>query len=118
MLTNLPRMNDPQPITLLALKEANEKHPPVFNSTHEGYAILKEEMEECYDELSLLQRELHILWNMVKEDSTWDGFSTQLTTMQANAYRLITEATHTSAMVMKLHAFVRTQIAKKEHEDM
>ena len=118
MLTNLPRMNDPQAITLLALKEANDKHPPVFNSTHEGYAILKEELEECFDELSLLQREMHILWNMVKEDSPWDVFSDQLNTMQANAFRLITEATHTSAMVMKLHAFVRTQIEKKENEDM
>jgi len=49
-------------------ERAREKYPP-FHSTHEGYAVLKEEMEELNDGLERL-------WEMVKANkgtSIWDG---------------------------------------------
>lgn len=118
MFRQFQQTNNPKDITIVALAEANNKYSSVFNSTHEGYAVLKEELEECEEALTLFQKKIGLLWNMVKEDADWLHFSEQLSEMQQNAYALITEATHTSAMVMKLHAYVRTQIAKKENEDM
>lgn len=35
---------------LLELSSASDKFPP-FNSAHEGYAILKEEVDELWDEV-------------------------------------------------------------------
>ncbi len=111
-------VNNTDRITLAALKEANEKHAPVFNSAHEGYAILKEELEECQEALLILQGYFEYLWGQIKADEPEANLSAQLNKMQLAAYQLITEASHASAMVMKLHAFVRTQIAKKGNEIM
>lgn len=33
----------------MELKEANKNNPPVFNSLHEGYGVIKEEMDEAWD---------------------------------------------------------------------
>lgn len=113
-----PPVNNTERITLAALKEANEKHASVFNSAHEGYAVLKEELEECQEALLILQEHFECLWEQIKADEPEAGLSAQLNKMQPAAHQLITEASHASAMVMKLHAFVRTQIAKKENVDM
>ena len=33
------------------LISANQKHQDTFNSDHEGYAVIKEELEEVWDEI-------------------------------------------------------------------
>lgn len=33
------------------LLKANSKHPPIFNSAHEGYAVLLEEVDEMWSEV-------------------------------------------------------------------
>jgi hypothetical protein len=44
----------------LELVRATEKHPGPFNSAHEGYAVLKEEVDELWDEVKANNRELQI----------------------------------------------------------
>jgi hypothetical protein len=34
-----------------ALREAKKKHPKPFHSPHEGYAVMKEEFDEFWDEI-------------------------------------------------------------------
>jgi hypothetical protein len=55
------------------LKDANEKFPP-FASAHEGYAILKEEIEEANDEMIFVEYLLGILWQYIKENDEVRGF--------------------------------------------
>jgi len=33
------------------LLKSNKKHDPVFNTPHEGWAVLKEELEEVWEEI-------------------------------------------------------------------
>jgi hypothetical protein len=44
----------------LELARATEKHPGKFNSAHEGFAVLKEEVDELWDEVRANNRELQI----------------------------------------------------------
>lgn len=43
------------------LKSANEKFP-LFNSPHEGYAVIKEELEETAESFEYAKTHLNYLW--------------------------------------------------------
>ena len=47
------------------LKYANSRFP-LFNSGHEGYAVILEEVDECEDEMKQLKIFQNDFWNMVK----------------------------------------------------
>lgn len=47
---SLPLVDTVLSDVLLELSSASDKFPP-FNSAHEGYAILKEEVDELWDEV-------------------------------------------------------------------
>lgn len=49
------------------LKLANENFPP-FNSNHEGYAVLLEEVEEAEYEMDMVKSSLNYVWGAVKTD--------------------------------------------------
>ena len=49
------------------LKSANEKFP-LFASNHEGYAILKEEIEEAKDEVVWVKEKLGCMWELIKKN--------------------------------------------------
>lgn len=51
----------------MELTAANEKHPP-FASQHEGYAVIKEEIEETEEALEKLNRCLEYAWEKIKKD--------------------------------------------------
>lgn len=66
-------MIDKEKIQALAAEEladANTKHPPTFNSMHEAYAVLKEELEEAAEELEMCRERLDMLWLCVKNDDS------------------------------------------------
>ncbi len=46
---------------------ANQKFP-LFASPHEGYAVLKEEIEETLDESKRLDRNIELLWCGIKKN--------------------------------------------------
>ena len=52
------------------LVEANGKHPTMFSSYHEAYAVLKEELEEAAEELEMCRERLDMMWLCVKNDDT------------------------------------------------
>jgi hypothetical protein len=49
------------------LANANAKFPP-FHSCHEGYSVLKEEIEELEYELTLIKNRFENLWESIKRN--------------------------------------------------
>lgn len=47
-------------------ENAIENYGPTYNSDHEGYAVLKEEIEEADSALKYIQDELCDLWKVIK----------------------------------------------------
>lgn len=49
------------------INAANRKFP-MFASNHEGYAVIKEEIEEAVEESNLAVGNLEILWDVIREN--------------------------------------------------
>ena len=79
------------------LERANKDHP-LFNSDHEGYAIMREEFEEASDELKKITDSMDCLWEVIKSDAV--GEATLVRLKQRTRY-LIAEAVQFGAMVEK-----------------
>lgn len=81
------------------LKAANEKFP-LFASNHEGYAVIKEEVEEAKEQLSYVKQMLDALWVNAKRnsDSHTERFAKEL---QRCAINLACEAIQVAAMAQK-----------------
>ena len=61
--------NDVRTLVDKELAAANERFPQ-FHSQHEGYAVIKEEVEETREQLDAVERYLNYLWDRVKQDCT------------------------------------------------
>lgn len=80
------------------LAKANCEH---FHSLHEGYAVLKEEMEEAYDEIALLQGDVGLIWSACKNDNP--AWAAQLSRdAYKDAVHLVEKAIQAAAMARKL----------------
>jgi hypothetical protein len=82
------------------LVDANTKHEAKFNSPHEAYAVLLEEVEELKDEVELIDERLHMLWNCVKTDNETPAKS-NLGYIKAYAVRAVQEGLQVVAMCDK-----------------
>lgn len=79
------------------LNEANKAHPP-FASMHEGYAVLKEEIEETKEVLDCIKSDLDMLWFGVKHDVDVSRFAE---TIYEKSIWLMAEAAQVGAMAKK-----------------
>lgn len=79
------------------LNRANERFP-LFISKHEGYAVIKEKMEETSEALETLQDYIGTIWEHVrgKQDR-----SIGIDTITKQAINTACAATQTAAMLMK-----------------
>lgn len=71
-----------------------------FNSAHEGYAVIKEEVEETAEEAERLKTQLEILWIYIRQDkhtNALDMARKMYDTALAAAY----EAVQVAAMAQK-----------------
>ena len=73
------------------------KHP-LFNSTHEGYAVIKEEIEEAAEELQDIDVNLEIMWNVIKNNEKTDNYIYRI---KEHAILLAAEAIQVAAMAQK-----------------
>ena len=62
-------INKVQELVAFELERANTIHPPKFNSMHEAYAVILEEMDEVKADTSLMYSKTEGLWWAVKHDS-------------------------------------------------
>lgn len=51
-------------------QRAAAEHGGAANTPHEGYALIKEEVEEAKEELAAVEEQLGFLWAEVKTDET------------------------------------------------
>ncbi len=84
------------------LQRANASFP-LFNSKHEGYAVIKEELEETREALDTLESSVAVLWENVRGKQV-PSFITDFNTtedMHAQAVAVAAEAIQTAAMILK-----------------
>ena len=79
------------------LKEANQIHP-LFQSPHEAYAVMLEELEETKEELVACESLLMDMWHRIRND--W-GTEDLLKKMQAHAMYMVQESIQFGAMCQK-----------------
>ena len=56
-----------QELVEIELAAANEKHPP-FASQHDGYAVIREEIEEAIAPINALEEHFGYAWDAIKHD--------------------------------------------------
>lgn len=81
------------------LSAANAAHCQ-FHSLHEGYAVLREEVDECQDEQDEMLLHANGLWQAVKRDR-YDLAAAELKAIESTAIRLAAEAIQVAAMARK-----------------
>ena len=99
----------------MELKSANEKFPP-FASTHEGWAVLKEEVEESKEQIELMEIYMTHLWQNTRKHKipgiVMDPFIAQrIDEIRGSAIEGIKELIQVAAMCDKFKA-----LGKKEKE--
>jgi len=88
-------------LSIEELEKANKEFQPKFNSTHEGYAILKEEVEEASDELEEVQDQLKYMWDGIKRNNS-TFYTTEIAKrMKTYAINLSAESIQVAAMCQK-----------------
>ena len=82
------------------LQRASKIHPG-FVDTHQGYAVIKEEIEECEEALNKVKTHMDGLWNNVKIDDL-EGFGFESKVIKTYAIELALEAIQVAAVAEKL----------------
>ena len=82
------------------LVDANTKHEPKFNSPHEAYAVLLEELEELKDDVKMIDERMLMLWSCVKTDNAIPA-ENNLNYIKAFAIRAVQEGIQVIAMCDK-----------------
>lgn len=72
-----------------------------YNSLHEGYAVLLEEVEEAEKELDYIKNHLAMMWDSVKSDDTNDVKS-NARVIALDAVNLAKEACQIAAVARKI----------------
>jgi len=81
------------------LQRASKIHPP-FVDMHQGYAVIKEEIEECEEALTTIKTHLDYLWSNVRNDNL-GVFKIEAKTIKRYAIELALEAIQVAAMAQK-----------------
>ena len=82
------------------LEKAKKDWGPRYNTEHEAYAVLKEEVEEAAVDLKLILEDLDFLWEAVKGNSD-KPYSAALRHIQEIALALAIEAVQIAAVAKK-----------------
>ena len=94
------KMTDRKQIARLICDEYDDiitKHG-TFNTDHEAYAVLKEEVEETGEELDAIDTGMMILWNNIREDKDINEHAERI---YQYAISLIQEAVQVAAVALK-----------------
>jgi len=85
------------------LERANSLYPQ-FHSAHEAESVLREELEECADELESIQETLKYLWENIRSNDTGQQQSA-LNQLKRCAENIAIEVNQFRAMCEKAQAF-------------
>ncbi len=91
----------------MELDDANKKFPH-FASPHEGYAVIKEEVEEAEDASRNINTYLDILWSLVKsKDYAPNDYLGAVDKIEDWAVEQAKEAIQVAAMAKKFKKIIR-----------
>ena len=88
-------------VCMLEYSHATENWGETFSSLHEGWAVLKEEVEEADFNLSMVKSQAHGLWLAVKDGNSEWG-ETCLKAIQENAIECMMELAQVWAVCEKM----------------
>ena len=88
------------------LVDANTRHEPKFNSLHEAYAVILEEVEEMKSEMNDLEFDLKAMWHLVMVDSSCKD---SLLSIRRDAIHAIQEGLQVLAMADKALKLYETE---------
>jgi hypothetical protein len=89
-----------QDLIVFELERAREKFPKLTNSPHEGFAVLKEEIDEMDEEMDLIRVLNDVLWKCVRNDDLIRQKETLVEMKKVNI-RLLKEVIQVGAMIDK-----------------
>ena len=98
MFSNEAR-KDVECAVIAELNNATSAYGKMYNSLHEGYAVLLEEVEEAQDNLKYIQNNLAVLWQNIKNNECDD--TSLLTVISGTAQMLALESVQISAVCEK-----------------
>ncbi len=87
------------------LQNVVKKYGATYNSEHEGYAVLKEEIEEAADDLDQLNKDLAYLWALIKNNHIKNGNGT-ISEARDYAVMLAQEAVQVAAVCERFAATI------------
>lgn len=88
-----------QELVAFELERANTIHPPKFNSMHEAYAVMLEEVEEMSEAVNAVLGDMKELWAQVRTD---DLVCQQCLELHGDAVRAAAEMIQVAAMAKKM----------------
>ena len=88
-----------QDAVLAELANAVKNYGKTYNSFHEGYAVLLEEVEEAGDDMNYIRNNLSVLWQKIKDNELED--TALLTVISGTASMLALEAVQIAAVCEK-----------------
>lgn len=89
--------NQIRELVKVELAAANERFPP-FHSAHEGYAVIREELEETEEMVEMSKKYLKFLWDSIKMDGKTKWAVERMQELSINA---ACEAIQVAAMCQK-----------------
>lgn len=73
-----------------------------FNSLHEGYAVLLEEVEEVEEVFAKIKSNISYLWDLIKENSTDADKMLIIDKIEIHSINTIKELAQVGAVLMKI----------------
>ena len=92
----------------LEYDKAAREYPP-FASLHEGWAVMREEWEEAFRELSAAAGEMNEMWECVKLDDVACSLNAARN-IQAHALTAMMETAQLAAMARKMMDYCKSQM--------
>lgn len=104
--------------TRAELNRASAKFP-LFNSPHEGYAVILEELEESKEALDVVTSSMAVMWDRVrgKEVASFLEKETRPTAIYNQAIEAACEIIQTAAMLLKYETSIRSSGEESEGMD-
>ena len=88
-------------VLALELVNACKRYGADFNSNHEAYAVLLEEVEELEKELDYIKNHLAMIWDYVKVDDE-QGIKSNARIISLDVVNLMAEAAQVAAVCRKI----------------
>lgn len=87
-------------VVLDEFRKITKEHGMEYHSTHEGYGVLLEEVQECSEEVQRMGVQLEALWIMIRSDDNVRLYD-QLEIIRQFALRCAEEAVQVAAVCEK-----------------